>query len=61
VLDAVNASGQAYLTHTVINGQLAVRMAVGGVRTEHRHVLAAWDALRAAADRPPAAVRGDRG
>jgi aromatic-L-amino-acid decarboxylase len=47
-LDAVNGSGAAYLTHTVVNGQVAIRMAIGSPLTERRHVEAAWQALTAA-------------
>jgi aromatic-L-amino-acid decarboxylase len=47
-LDAVNGSGTAYLTHTVVNGQVAIRMAIGSALTERRHVEAAWQALAAA-------------
>jgi aromatic-L-amino-acid decarboxylase len=42
LLAAVNASGQAYLTHTEVNGRFAIRMAIGSVLTERRHVQAAW-------------------
>jgi aromatic-L-amino-acid decarboxylase len=48
-LNAVNASGDAYLTHTLVNGQLAIRMAIGSVLTERRHVEAAWQAIQAQA------------
>ncbi len=46
--DAVNASGQLYLTHTSVHGQVALRMAIGATHTERRHVRAAWEALRTA-------------
>jgi aromatic-L-amino-acid/L-tryptophan decarboxylase len=45
----VNASGELYLTHTSVNGQQALRLAIGGARTQRRHVRAAWIALAAAA------------
>jgi aromatic-L-amino-acid/L-tryptophan decarboxylase len=45
----VNAGGRAYLTHTTIDGHLVVRVSVGQTRTEHRHVEAVWQQLRAAA------------
>ncbi|WP_396327645.1 pyridoxal-dependent decarboxylase [Jatrophihabitans lederbergiae] len=48
-LHAVNASGDAYLTHTLVNGRLAIRMAIGSVLTERRHVEAAWHAIQAQA------------
>ena len=45
LLAAVNSSGQAYLTHTEVNGRFAIRMAIGSVLTERRHVQAAWQAI----------------
>jgi aromatic-L-amino-acid decarboxylase len=45
LLAAVNSSGQAYLTHTEVNGRFAIRMAIGSVLTERRHVEAAWQAI----------------
>jgi aromatic-L-amino-acid/L-tryptophan decarboxylase len=49
VLDRVNASGQALLTHTVIGGRYLIRVAIGGLYTSRRHVEALWHALQAAA------------
>jgi len=45
LMDTVNASGDMYLTHTVVNGSVALRMAIGSIRTEQRHVEAAWRLL----------------
>jgi aromatic-L-amino-acid decarboxylase len=45
LVDAVNASGEAYLTHTVVNGRYAIRLAIGAVLTERRHVEAVWRSL----------------
>jgi aromatic-L-amino-acid/L-tryptophan decarboxylase len=42
LMDHVNASGQLYLTHTLVNGAVALRMAIGATSTERRHVEAAW-------------------
>ena len=51
VLDRVNASGERYLSHTVLPGVgVALRVSVGNIRTEERHVDALWDALVAAVD-----------
>lgn len=47
LMDRMNASGRLYLTHTVVNGRVALRMAIGAVLTERRHVEAAWQALSA--------------
>jgi aromatic-L-amino-acid decarboxylase len=47
-LDAVNASGRADLSHTLVNGRVAIRLAIGSPLTERRHVEATWQALTAA-------------
>ena len=49
LLDTLNASGRLYLTHTRLAGKLTLRMAIGATGTEHRHVEAAWRAIREAA------------
>ena len=51
ILDAVNASGRALLSHTKINNRLALRLAIGNLRTEERHVAEAWRLLKEAASR----------
>ena len=38
IRDSINSSGRAYLTHTKLDDQLALRVAIGSVRTESRHV-----------------------
>ena len=49
ILDRVNGSGELFMTHTRMDGRLVLRMSIGGVWTERRHVEAAWGAIRAAA------------
>jgi aromatic-L-amino-acid decarboxylase len=51
---AVNASGQAYLTPAIVDGQWAVRVSIGAEGTERTDVEAVWDAMRAAAKSVPA-------
>jgi len=50
VLEAVNASGRACITSTQLDGRLTLRVSIGSLRTERRHVVALWDLLRTAAD-----------
>lgn len=51
VLDRVNASGERYLSHTVLPGVGTVlRVSVGNIRTEERHIDALWNALVAAVE-----------
>ena len=49
ILDAVNASGQAFLSHTVLDGRYALRVAIGNQATTHAHVECVWQLLRRAA------------
>jgi aromatic-L-amino-acid decarboxylase len=49
ILDRVNASGRAYLSHTKLGGRYVLRLAIGNLRTERRHVESAWRLLREAA------------
>jgi aromatic-L-amino-acid/L-tryptophan decarboxylase len=45
LLEALNASGRLYLTHTSLGGKYTLRMSIGQSRTEERHVAAAWRAI----------------
>jgi aromatic-L-amino-acid decarboxylase len=49
ILDRVNASGRVFLSHTKLNEQFTLRLAIGNLRTERRHVEVAWALLRDAA------------
>jgi aromatic-L-amino-acid decarboxylase len=49
VLDRVNASGEAYLTHTRLHDRLVIRVAIGSPRTEPRHIERLWQLIQAAA------------
>jgi len=48
-MEAVNAAGEAYLSHTKLKGRTVIRLAVGNLRTEERHIRRAWDLIRGAA------------
>lgn len=49
LMNAVNASGECYLSHTVLHGRTTLRLAIGNIRTEERHLRRAWELLRGAA------------
>ncbi len=49
LLRAVNAGGEVFLSHTVLRGRYTLRLAIGNIRTEERHVARAWEVLRDAA------------
>jgi aromatic-L-amino-acid/L-tryptophan decarboxylase len=46
LLGRVNASGEAFLSHTVLAGRYVLRLAIGNARTTEADVARAWDALR---------------
>ncbi len=50
IMDAVNRSGEVFLSHTRLAGRFTIRVAVGNLRTEARHVERAWTLLREAAN-----------
>ena len=46
LLDRLNQGGDLYLTHTVLDGKVTLRLCVGQTRTEDQHVEAAWERIR---------------
>jgi len=55
----VNASGRAYLTPAVVKGVQLLRVSVGALGTERRHVEAVWrDLCEAARGQPAGAAAG---
>jgi aromatic-L-amino-acid decarboxylase len=49
IIDAVNRTGDVFLSHTRLDGRFTIRVSVGNLRTERRHVERAWELLREAA------------
>ena len=46
LLDAVNATGEIFLSHTRLDGRYVLRLAVGNLRTTEAHVRRAWTLLQ---------------
>ncbi|RMG31830.1 MAG: aminotransferase class I/II-fold pyridoxal phosphate-dependent enzyme [Bacteroidetes bacterium] len=46
LLHLLNDSGQAYFTHTKLNGNYVIRWVMGQTYLEERHVLQAWELLQ---------------
>ena len=42
MVDRVNATGKTFISHTILNGKLTARLAIGNGRTSEEHVRAAW-------------------
>jgi aromatic-L-amino-acid decarboxylase len=51
VLDTVNSSGDVFLSHTKLDGRFVLRLAIGNIQTQERHVARAWELLNLAAVR----------
>jgi aromatic-L-amino-acid/L-tryptophan decarboxylase len=45
VMHDVNATGEAFLSHTRLNDKLTLRLSIGNIRTEERHVRQVWELL----------------
>jgi aromatic-L-amino-acid decarboxylase len=51
ILNAVNASGEVYLSHTKLNDRYVMHLAIGNVRTEEKHIARVWALLQAECSR----------
>jgi aromatic-L-amino-acid decarboxylase len=49
ILERVNESGEAFLSHTRLHGRVALRLSVGNLRSTEKHVRRAWELLTSAA------------
>ena len=45
MIDRVNATGKTFISHTILNGKLTARLAIGNSRTSEEHVRAAWTVI----------------
>jgi aromatic-L-amino-acid decarboxylase len=45
IMNEINASGEAYLSHTKLGGKFVLRLSVGSIRVEERHLRKVWDLL----------------
>ena len=50
LMEAVNRTGEVFLSHTRLRDRFTIRLAIGNLRTEERHVARAWELLRTAAE-----------
>jgi len=45
VMNLVNSTGEAYLSHTKLNGRFTLRLSVGSIRVQERHLVKVWELL----------------
>jgi aromatic-L-amino-acid decarboxylase len=46
IMEAANATGRIYVSHTRLKGKFALRLAIGNLRTTEKHVADAWQLLQ---------------
>ena len=56
IMERVNASGEAFLTHTALAGRTVLRISIGNLKTERAHVEKVWARLQEAAAEELAAL-----
>jgi aromatic-L-amino-acid/L-tryptophan decarboxylase len=49
LLETVNASGEFFISHTVLHGKFTLHLAIGNMGTTREHVMRAWEMIRQAA------------
>jgi len=49
LLEKINASGKIFLSHTKIDGKFVIRLTIGSIRHERRHIVEAWELIKTAA------------
>jgi aromatic-L-amino-acid/L-tryptophan decarboxylase len=47
LLNAVNATGEVFLSHTKLHDNYVLHLAIGNIRTEEKHIARAWELLKA--------------
>jgi len=45
LMNEINASGEAYLSHTKLNDKYTLRLSIGNIRVEERHIKKVWNLL----------------
>jgi aromatic-L-amino-acid decarboxylase len=45
IMNGINASGEAYISHTKLDGKITLRLSVGSIRVEERHIAKVWALL----------------
>lgn len=48
IMNEINTSGEAYLSHTKLNGIFTLRLSVGSIRVEEHHLKKVWNLLKIA-------------
>jgi aromatic-L-amino-acid decarboxylase len=58
IMNDINASGEAYLSHTKLYGKFTLRLSVGSIRVEEKHLVKVWELLKQKEESFAADLRG---
>nr|MDQ3323811.1 pyridoxal-dependent decarboxylase [Acidobacteriota bacterium] len=47
IMNEINASGKAYLSHTKLNDKFTIRLSIGSIHVEEKHIEKVWNLLNA--------------
>jgi aromatic-L-amino-acid/L-tryptophan decarboxylase len=61
IIDAVNETGDVFLSHTRLKGTLSLRIAIGHLHTTEHHVRRAWDLIVEHGARPTSGISHSTG
>ncbi|HXH70177.1 MAG TPA: hypothetical protein VNI60_07600, partial [Pyrinomonadaceae bacterium] len=45
LMNDTNATGKAYISHTKLNGKFTLRLSIGNIRVEEKHIENVWNLL----------------
>jgi len=46
LFEKINSSGKIFLSHTKLNGKFVIRLTIGSIRHERRHIEEAWEIIK---------------
>jgi aromatic-L-amino-acid decarboxylase len=46
ILEQINATGEAFLSHTKLNGRYIIRLAIGNLGTTEKHIARVWELVK---------------
>ena len=46
IMNTVNATGNIFISHTVVQNRIVLRLCIGNIRTQEKHVREAWEILQ---------------
>jgi aromatic-L-amino-acid decarboxylase len=49
LMDAINRTGQAFVSHTRLHGRMTIRVAIGNLRTQDADLVSVWQLIRSEA------------